>query len=211
MTNPALERLLQHPALFRTGHSKTAVSDSILSTGYPPLDELLAWGGWPAGKLIEIIPEAIAIGELTLLLPTLADITREGRAVVLVDPPYVPYAPALTQHHVVLDRCLITQSRDHKDPMWTAEQCLKSGACGAVVLWEQALLNDRHLRRLQLATESGACLAFLFRCPRAATQASPAALRLLLAPNMGARDIDAGNAGSHGVLTQRRILRRENG
>ncbi|HKT31018.1 MAG TPA: translesion DNA synthesis-associated protein ImuA [Gammaproteobacteria bacterium] len=189
MSNPALERLLQHPALFRAGHRNAIASDSILSTGYPPLDELLAWGGWPAGKLIEIIPEAIAIGELTLLLPTLADITREGRAVVLVDPPHVPYAPALTQHHVVLDRCLITQSRDSKDPLWTAEQCLKSGACGAVVFWEQALLNDRSLRRLQLAAESGVCLAFLFRYPRAATQASPAALRLLLAPSMGALSI----------------------
>ncbi len=189
MTNPALERLLQHPALFRAGHRKTAASDSILFTGYPPLDELLAWGGWPSGKLIEIIPEAIAIGELTLLLPALADITRQGRAVVLVDPPHVPYAPALAQHHVALDQCLLTQSHDGKDPLWTAEQCLKSGACGAVVFWEQALLDDRPLRRLQLAAESGACLAFLFRCSRAATQASPAALRLLLAPNMGTLSI----------------------
>lgn len=189
MSNPALERLLQHPALFCAGRSKTVVSDSILSTGYPSLDELLAGGGWPAGKLIEIIPEAIAIGELTLLLPSLADITREGRGVVLVDPPHVPYAPALAQYKVALDRCLITQSSDGNDLLWTSEQCLKSGACGAVILWEQALLNDRSLRRLQLAAESGACLAFLFRCPRAATQASPAALRLLLAPNMGALSI----------------------
>jgi hypothetical protein len=36
------------------------------------------------------------------------------------------------------------------------------------------------LRRLQLAAEQGACPGFLFRPRAAATQSSPAALRLLL-------------------------------
>lgn len=189
MSHPALERLLQHPALFRAGHKDAIAPNRTVSTGYPALDELLPWAGWPPGKLIEIIPEQIAIGELTLLMPTLAAITREGRAMVLVDPPHLPYAPALAQHQIVLEHCLITQSRDHKEQLWTVEQCLKSGACGAVLAWEQSALDDRSLRRLQLATEAGACLAFLFRSPRAITQTSPAALRLVLAPSMEALSI----------------------
>lgn len=189
MSNPALARFLRHPALFRTGHRPTTGTNGTVSTGYQALDDILPWSGWPPGKLIEIIPAAIAIGELTLLMPALAAAAREGQAIVFVDPPYPPYAPALMQHRLNLDRCLVTRSRGHHEQLWIAEQCLKSGACGAVITWEKALLNDRPLRRLQLAAESSNCLAFLFRHSRASTQTSPAILRLGLAPNMQALSI----------------------
>ena len=42
--------------------------------------------------------------------------------------------------------------------------------------------DDRALRRLQVAAETGQCLGFAFRDARHADNPSPAALRLLLAP-----------------------------
>lgn len=203
MSNPALERLLQHPALFLAGQKALLAPDAAIPTGYPELDNALPWAGWPRGKLIEIIPEQVAIGEFTLLTPALAIMTREGQALVLIDPPQIPYAPALAQHQVQLERVLVTICREDKEQRWTVEQCLKSGACGAVLAWEQASLDDRSLRRWQLAAEAGNGLAFVFRNPRAARQASPAKLRLWLAANMNALSITVlkGQGASGETLT----------
>ena len=74
---------------------------------------------------------------------------------------------------------------------WSAEQCLRSGSCGAVLGWLRHA-DYTQLRRLQLAAESGEALAFLFRPAAAAAKASPAALRLQLHADSeaGAVDID---------------------
>jgi cell division inhibitor SulA len=64
-----------------------------------------------------------------------------------------------------------------RDALWAFEQCLRSGACAAVVGWPlQAGLTA--LRRLQVAADSGACLGFALRDRRHADNPSPAALRL---------------------------------
>jgi cell division inhibitor SulA len=75
------------------------------------------------------------------------------------------------------------------DGAWSAEQCLRSGSCGAVLSWMQQA-DYTQLRRLQLAAESGDALAFLFRPARAAAKASPAALRLQLHADAGHVDIE---------------------
>jgi hypothetical protein len=69
-----------------------------------------------------------------------------------------------------------------KQCLWAAEQALKSGTCGAVLLWPEQV-RTAQLRRLQLAAEQGDCPAILFRSPRVAGQASPAALRLRVRPS----------------------------
>jgi len=61
--------------------------------------------------------------------------------------------------------------------LWTAEQCLRAGCCGAVLSW-MPMTDYRQLRRLQLAAESGSALAFVFRPLGVARETSPAALRL---------------------------------
>jgi cell division inhibitor SulA/protein ImuA len=66
--------------------------------------------------------------------------------------------------------------------LWALEQALGSGACEVALAWTARTPPLRSLRRLQLATERGRTLGFLFRALDAARQASPAALRLRLAP-----------------------------
>jgi protein ImuA len=65
--------------------------------------------------------------------------------------------------------------------LWPLEQALRSGQVGAVVAWAPAGLRAEALRRLQLAAQSHEGPAFFFRSPAAATQPSPAPLRLALA------------------------------
>ena len=171
----ALADVLRHPGIWRRG-TAAARRGNTQPTGFDPLDAVLPGGGWPRGALSEILIEQDGIGECSLLLPALAALTRARQRVALVAPPYVPYAPALAAAGVDLGQ-LVHIDAGAADTHWTAEQCLRAGCCGAVLNWlPQA---DYHqLRRLQLAAETGAAIGFVFRPLSAASQTSPAALRL---------------------------------
>jgi cell division inhibitor SulA/protein ImuA len=121
------------------------------------------------------------IGELALLLPTLARLTQEDRWLVFVAPPHIPYAPALVQHGIALPRVLVVKPRKPADTLWALEQALRAGCCGAVLGW-QPRVEFTALRRLQLAAEVGDAMAVLYRPEATASQSSPAALRLQLVP-----------------------------
>jgi hypothetical protein len=178
MTSPAesLQALLRGSANLWRGRETARVE--ARSSGYAALDARLPGGGWPIGTLIEIAPESDGCGELRLTLPALKSWCRDGRSVAFVRPPHVPYAPALTRHGLTLSSLLWVAADCDEDARWAAEQLLREGAA-AVLLWSSAR-EDRALRRLQLAAESGKASAFLYRPPSALTHASPAALRIAL-------------------------------
>jgi cell division inhibitor SulA len=146
------------------------------STGWPLLDAALPTGGWPDASLTEILLPFDGIGELRLLLPTLARLTQGQRPVMLIAPPYAPCAMGWRQQGVNLQRVDIVDAEE-KHVLWAAEQCLRSGSCAAVLAWPQQA-DDRSLRRLQVAADTGRALAFVFRDSRYLANASPAALRL---------------------------------
>jgi protein ImuA len=169
---------LQHLAwLCRNGRVVTA--PVVEASGWTELDAVLPGGGWQAGTIVELMPTATGIGEMRLLLPALARITGAGRHVTLIAPPYIPFAPALSQHSVRLDRVLVIQAQQAEDILWAAEQSLRCRSFGAVLAWP-ATIRDREIRRLQLAAEAGGSTGFLYRCVDAARESSPAALRLKL-------------------------------
>lgn len=149
-------------------------------TGFVQLDAALPAQGWPESALTELLLPADGVGELSLLWPTLRRLAcKGGRPVVLVAPPYVPYAPAWSQAGVDLDHLQVVHATSDADSLWAAEQCLRSGACSAVLCWPLRA-DDRALRRLQVAAQTGQCLGFVFRDRRDARNPSPAALRLEL-------------------------------
>lgn len=150
-----------------------------LGSGFEELDRRLPRGGWPLGALIELLSGQQGLGELSLFLPALCRLARDGRYIAWIAPPYIPYAPALAQRGLPLERLLIIHTRNPAESLWASEQALRCPAIGAVLGWADHLV-DRSLRRLQLAAEAGGSLALLHRPPAAAGQASPAALRLQL-------------------------------
>jgi protein ImuA len=151
-----------------------------LPTGHPALDTCLG-GGWPRGALVELLTGQEGIGAVSLLLPLLAAQTAAGRHVALVAPPHIPYAPALARAGIVLERVLVIGAQNDPEILWSLEQALGSGACGAALAWP-GRADTRALRRLQLAAERGRATGFLYRATREAGQASPAAVRLHLSP-----------------------------
>lgn len=147
-------------------------------TGWAALDAVLPAGGWPAAALSEILLPADGVGELQLVLPTLARLTRGPRPVFVVAPPYAPCVAGWRQAGVDMRRVDIVHA-DGKDVLWAMEQCLRSASCAAVLAWPRQA-DGTALRRLQVAADSGQALAFVFRDRRYREQASPAALRLEL-------------------------------
>jgi len=161
------------------------VARPVVPTGFAALDAYLPGGGWPQGALIEVLIDRYGVGELSLLMPALAALTRPNpvqskKWVAWIAPPFIPYAPALQRHDVDLDRVLLIHpSADGKDAQWAVEQVLRSGSSVGVLAW-LATADDIVLRRLQLAAEEQNCWTVLFRPFAAAPSRSPAALRIRL-------------------------------
>jgi len=198
----SIERLLQQrPDLWR-GRGLPASAPAGVSTGFGALDRALPWGGWPPDGLSEILTAHPGAG-LALLLPMLTALGRAGgggrpRWLLLVDPPFVPYAPALAARGLDLVRLLIV--RAGAEGPWAMEQALRAWACAVVVGWEREygirstkydgrMEQTTMLRRLQLAAAAGGTPAVLLRAPAAAGQASPAALRLTVQAAPGGLEV----------------------
>jgi cell division inhibitor SulA/protein ImuA len=165
--------------LARLCRREGAVPPAVHATGCAELDTVLPHGGWQSGTIVELMPAHTGIGELQLLMPALARISNTDRHIALIAPPYIPFAPALQQQGVRLERLLIVNAAKNADALWAAEQTLRCKSFGAVVAWPTAI-KDRDVRRLQLASEAGRSVGFLYRAPAAAIDASPAAVRLKL-------------------------------
>jgi hypothetical protein len=179
----SLDRLLEHPAIWR---GRSTARMEVLPTGFSALDDCLPGKGWPRAGLVEILIDRLGVGELSLLMPVLAALTRRpsARWCAWIAPPFEPFPPALVAHGLVLERVLIAHAAK---TLWAFEQALGSGACEAVLGWISKP-RARDLRRLQLAAERGRTLGVLFRTLRAARESSSAVLRLILEPaEQGAR------------------------
>jgi cell division inhibitor SulA/protein ImuA len=180
-----LARLLEHPAIWR---GRSAAQAETLPTGYAALDACLPGKGWPRKGLIEILVSRFGVGELNLLLPTLAALTRRpaARWCVWISPPLEPYAPALAVHGVALERVLVVRAPESRPSdqrgsqwgLWAFEQTLGSGASDIALAWAARGPRTREIRRLQLAAERGKTLGVLFRPHRAIRESSPAILRV---------------------------------
>ena len=173
----ALAEILERHPVWRGGSLVQAIA--ALPSGFTGLDAELPGAGWPRQALTEILADQSGIGELQLILPALAALTRAGRRTVWVAPPHVPYAPALAAAGVDLVNLLVVRAPERRDALWAAEQALRSGSCHALAAW---LPRPRYaeLQRLAVAAEASHAAAFLFRPLAAADESSPAALRVAL-------------------------------
>ena len=184
VTVTALDALLRTRTDIRRGRTP---GDALptRSSGYAPLDAALPGRGWPAGAVTELLVERAGIGELSLLLPLLRELTGdEASDVALVAPPHTPFAPALANAGIVLERLLIIDPPTPNDALWAAERLLRSGRYAAVLLWVSRTTPTRQ-RRLQLAAGDGGSIGIVYRPIGEADDHSPVALRLVLRVEAG--------------------------
>ena len=176
-----VDTLSKHPALWKgwQQHEKR----ETFATDHTALDAALPSGGWPVGALTELMIAHEGVGEFTLLLPAMAALTQQQQWIALVAPPHTPYAPALVNAGVALERLLVVNPDDQKNAYWATEQLLRSAVFSSVVLWAEKTSDERRQRRLQLAAEQGKAWAVCYLPHRAAKTSSPAGLRIVLQKN----------------------------
>ncbi len=180
-----METVLENlpPSLVWRGDAIAIPDEDGIATGFAVLDDALPGAGWPVDTLTEILPASQGIGELSLLAPALARLSRKAAHwIVWVAPPHLPYAPALQAAGVDLSRLVVLRPHSASETLWATRQALASGSCSAVLAWLNAP-DHQSLRRLQLAAEGGGAAAFLFRPAYARRDFSPAPLRLFLEPS----------------------------
>ncbi|MGG1946783.1 translesion DNA synthesis-associated protein ImuA [Trinickia sp. NRRL B-1857] len=168
-----------HPSLWRASqlaHGRTRV----VETGYPALSAELPGGGWPLGALVDLLVQQPGIGEMRLLQPALSALG--DRPVALLQPPQVPNGLGLGYIGVPLERLLHIKAPKTADALWSAEQILRSGSCGALIFWASSA-QSASLRRLHLAAQSAETLFVMVRPLTVAQEASPALLRMALRPS----------------------------
>ena len=174
----SVAQLVQFPGVWRGGELEHAVHP-VLATGHARLDAELPGGGWPTGTLSEVLHDGAGIGEVSFLAGALARAADDNRLLAWIGAPYLPYAPALAQAGIPLDRCIVVRPAQREDALWAAEQAMKSGACGAVLLWMERFQEEyAWLRRLQMAAEAGRAMAVLFRSTAAERFSTPSHLRV---------------------------------
>jgi hypothetical protein len=174
------DELLQGNHLLWRGRDPSHDKLATLSTGHAALDAVLPGGGWPLGMISEIVAPNWGIGELSLLLPVMAELTGRKRWLTWLAPPYLPYPPALVQSGVDIAFCLLIDDfKLPQDALWAMEKLMRSRHSGLVLAWPRRLL-PADLRRLQLAAESGQGLGLLFHSRE--PELSLAGLRLGLKP-----------------------------
>jgi hypothetical protein len=162
----------------RMGRADALQLPATQPTGYAQLDNALPGGGLPIGAVTEVLVSQTGVGELSLLMPLLRQLTAQDRYVVLIEPPHQPYPPALLQHGIKLNRLLVIRTPPTL-ALWSSEQTLRCKAFGCVLLWLENA-RDKEIRRLQLAAEAGGNVAIVYRPFMHAQQTSPAAVRLSL-------------------------------
>ncbi len=182
----SLGEILARPDVWR-GDRLASSAIPAVSSGFAQLDDELPGGGWPRGTLTEILSDSVGLGECSLLMPALSQMSEEGTWSILVAPPHLLHGPAWVSRGIDLARLAVVSPKRQRDALWAAEQALASGALGTVVCWTTHT-DARQVRRLQVAVAGSNTLAFLFRPVRENAESSAATLRLLL------------SAGSNGTL-----------
>ena len=181
--NASLRSSVRHDV---SGDGSTAITG--LASGFKAIDSYLPWHGWPTGAMTEIMTDVVGRGEFSLLLPAMARVAQAKRHIVCIGAPFTLYSPALEQ--MGIDPARVSQvytatattgavAKRSVDALWSAEQVLKSGTAGMVLLWTRDCAPEA-LHRLHLSLLGKDTVMVHFRGTGSVVQRSPAWLRLVL-------------------------------
>lgn len=98
--------------------------------------------------------------ELQQLSAQLAQLSQQGRWIVLINPGFSGYKTILANAGVRMDRVLQVRARDEVEALWATERALTSGTTSAVVSWVDQL-DHKDKRRLQLVAKSARAVGII--------------------------------------------------
>ncbi|QQX80590.1 cell division protein [Shewanella sp. KX20019] len=98
--------------------------------------------------------------ELKQICGQLAQLSLQGRWIVLISPPNIGYKQMLASAGVRMDRILLVHAKDEVETLWAMEKALTSGTSSAVITWTNEL-DARDSRRLQLVAKSAQAVGII--------------------------------------------------
>ncbi|MCL1126810.1 cell division protein [Shewanella surugensis] len=98
--------------------------------------------------------------ELLQVSQKLAQLSQEGRWIVLISPPNIAYKRLLNNAGVRMDRILLVHAKDEVESLWAMEKALTNGTSSAVIAWTNHL-NNRDNRRLQIIAKSACATGYI--------------------------------------------------
>lgn len=165
-----LDNLIHSTPYLWKGNRPACTTFDEITTGYKELDQALPGKGWPRGVVIELVLQTQGIGELQLMLPAIGTLIAQQRFIVMIDTPYIPYAPALNNAGLDLSALYVVVPERPGDGLWAAEKALLNPSCGMVLLWSGVVhgknynfLKDTVIRRLQVAAQASRAILVLYR------------------------------------------------
>jgi len=150
------------------------------------LGDLFPQEGLAAGSLVELLPGVPGAGAWTLALLLASYACGERKTLLIADPERCFYPPAARKFGLDASRIVIVRPRTARDALHALGQALRCSAIGTAI-GEFERLQDRDVRRLQLAAESGGTVGVLLRPVSALGAPSFASVRLLMHPLPSAR------------------------
>lgn len=183
------------PQVWRASELASA-DGATVPTGHALLDAELPAAGWPLGTLIELLANDAKMPWSVLLLPALAAHLRQQKGtLVLLDPPFLPYAPALAAAGVPTERMLWLRSQSTADALWLAGQASACIEVQAVLAWLPHA-RSAHLRRLHaVARRRSTLLLFTFLDAAGPAALAPSCAPLRLAVQWAAQPLQEGVTG----------------
>src|SRR5260370_39886143 len=112
------------------------------------------------GTVVELLVQQPGVGEVRLLQPALAAVSK--RPIALLQPPQTPNALAFSYMGLPLEKLMLVRAPRTADALWSAEQMLKAASCGAIILCQQYVRSE-WLTRLHLASPASESLCLRVR------------------------------------------------
>ncbi|MDX2424311.1 MAG: SulA-like leucine-rich domain-containing protein [Amphritea sp.] len=96
-----------------------------------------------AGKVTEIVLQGSDVGQMTMLLPLLAQLSKDDRWFAWIAPPASLPKSLLEAAGIDLKKVMLLQPDQSHSTYQLACQALKAGTCHAVISWPGSLSNDQ--------------------------------------------------------------------
>ena len=161
--NSKIQKLIEKQLVWKATEG-TKKKEKKIPSGFLNLDEAI--GGWPSSNVIELIHKEEGIGEISILTPLMARLSKTTNSwIVLVNPPYIPYAPSITARDINLSKILVIQSNHHCEMLWAMEQALSAQDCSIVIGWPKQI-NERTIRKFKAAARQGETIGFYIIDPK---------------------------------------------
>ncbi|WP_432473883.1 cell division inhibitor SulA [Amphritea sp. HPY] len=115
-----------------------------------------------AGKITEIVLQNNDFEQMTMLLPLLAQLSKDDRWFAWIAPPATLPKALLEAAGIDLNKVMLLQPDQNHSTYDLACQALQAGTCHAVITWP-GMLNNQELKNLESAALNGASHGIVIR------------------------------------------------